>query len=352
MKLIPLSNQGERSYPMKYLALFCSIVILVTGTRCGTQPVSGGEDFSTSGNIAAAVGGALSGTISTGLLASQKFFLNSAPIDLAHFTSVTLQPWPGIANAYAADLCPTYQTSTTACVATGSTLWLTYAACSFGSSLPTWTGTQALMLSNGSAACGTFPNPGALGTLIRQFASAVSSSNAGIATHTSAYGTVTTIDHSSANLANFDGQTIGVIANNGYGAKITYNASGNRSSLLLSARYYSASNFDYSVTGTVAISEASGATTRTLSGTLVTYYNSIKLIASSSLSGVTHSDTCCQPISGTITTSLSAGTRVNPTTVGSALIGKTETLTITGCGKATLIGFQGAVSQVTLSRCF
>ena len=134
-------------------------------SACGTSkstPSPGTEDGSASGTAAGAVGGALSGSGSGGTLA---FLL---PRKENTLYSLLQREFELIPSAFASGSCPTFATTGSGCTASGSSLWLSYPTCSFGSSAASWTGTQTLVMSSGSAACGTFPNPGS-GTLSRQF---------------------------------------------------------------------------------------------------------------------------------------------------------------------------------------
>lgn len=317
------------------IALIAAFITGCGGTTTGNPLV---EDTSASGAVAAVIGGALSGSSANGTL--------SSAIRQRH-------SWAGnwVPEAQAATVCPSFLTSGSGCTSSGSTMWLSYAACQFSSGYATWTGTQALTMSSGSASCGSFPNPGANGSLIRQFVLTASSTIPTGARVTTAYGTTLVIDQLSANLANFDGATIATIANGGYGSKVTFDASGARSSLTLAQRVYSVGLFDHSVTGTVSVSESPAATSRTVSGSVAVYYNGTRVIGTTTLTNLGHTDSCCLPTSGTLRTSFSAGAHVAPTPLGMYLVGKSETLTFTGCGTATYVNYKGESSDVALSQC-
>ena len=151
------------------LSLLASGLLLAQG--CSKTTAGGAilEDDSASGAVASAIGGALSSSGSTGTMAllKTKPFLNQ---------TITSAMSSMIPSAFAANACPTFATTGAGCMASTTNQWLSYSACSFGNSSATWNGTQLLKMSSGTAACGTFPNPGASGTLLRQFVAGASSS--------------------------------------------------------------------------------------------------------------------------------------------------------------------------------
>ncbi|MGZ3771722.1 MAG: hypothetical protein ACXVCP_16625 [Bdellovibrio sp.] len=202
-------------------------------------------------------------------------------------------------------------------------------------------------MGTGSVTCGTFPN--ATGTTLRrQFVS--SAGVPGTGSRTSAKGVVVTIDHSSSNLANFDTATIAANIGTGYGSSVTFNGSGARTGVDVKQRLYVSGGFDHSVVGSITISESG--TSRTVSGSLTVYHNKVKVVGTSTFTNVVYNDTACAPVSGSISTSFAAGAHVSPTTIGSLMVGKSETLTFNGDGTATLVDYSGASSTVTLGHCF
>ena len=354
------SSRNERFRKMKNTSNLVSLCLgLFVLTACGktTTPAATTtttEDSSASGTVASAVGGALSSSSSSGTLA----FLDQKkqPTFFSSFqSSMNFLP-----SALAANNCPTFKTAAgSTCTASSGTMWLTYSSCTSGAS--TWSGIQSITLTGGSpiVACGTFFHPIASNSIIRQFVTAASGTTPGTATTTSGVGTVTTIDHATANLGNFDtGTTIAANVGSGYGTIAGF-TSGQKSSLSF-AQHISAVNaagktlYDHSVyTSTpLTLTEASGATSRTVTGTVTLYHNLLKVVGTSTLTSVVHSDSCCHPTSGTISTTFAAGTNVSPTTAGSALVGKTEVMTFTGCGTANLTDSSGATTAVTIKRCF
>lgn len=328
---------------MQNLTVIFLATVLLTSVGCKSKsegtttgnPLT--EDTSSSGAVVAAVGGALSGSTSGGVVAQ-----SPAKGFQKLFTSV--QPMA---------TCPTFLSSAgNGCAASGSTMWLTYSACNFPNSSLTFTGVQALIKSSGAAACGSFPNPGASATLYRQFVSASGGTTASHLIQRNSYGTAAYIDNSSANLGNFDNQTIPTLINGGYGSSITFNGSGARSAISLAHRVFAVGSFDHSVYGNLSISESAGASSRTVSGSITVYYNGMQVVGTTTISNITHNDMCCLPVSGSVTTSFAAGANVAPTTIGSLLVGKSETLTLTGCGTGTLTKYDGSVENVALTRCY
>jgi hypothetical protein len=231
-------------------------------------------------------------------------------------------------------------------------MWLDYDSCNFTKSGTTWSGTQAIIMSSGAAACGTFPNPGANGNLIRQFVHGPGVTTPWAAAITSRYSTVGFIDDKTANLSNFNGDTLATIVNGGYGDKTEFGASGERTGLTIAHRIYIVGSYDHSLYGSLSISETAGAATRTISGTIDVYHNKLKVIGQSTFNNVVHSDTCCLPISGSITTLFNQGTAPPDSALGQAAVGKSETLTFTGCGTADLTSYDGSTRSVALSRCY
>ena len=231
-------------------------------------------------------------------------------------------------------------------------MWLTYADCSFGTSQANWDAVQAFVMSTGSASCGTFPNPGANATLTLQYETLITHAPS-TALLTTEFGTLSTIDDSSSNLNNFDGDTIAPILNSGYGAQVGYDSSGKKNSLTLDHRITVDHLLDHSVTGTLGVSETS-TTSRNVTGQVTVYHNLLQIVGTAVLTNVVHEDGCCLPTSGSITTTFAAGANgaTPPTAAGELMVGKSETLTFTGCRTATLQSYNGTTQNVTLSRCF
>ena len=326
------------------ISLLSSVTFLVGCGKSGSSSSSSAADTSASAAAAGAAGGALGGSGAGGTSAMLRS--NSRSLYSSIANAIQILP-----SALATNSCQTFRTTGAGCAITSGSMWLSYSACSFGNSLATWNGTQKIEMSSGVAACGTFPNPGASNYLVRQFVSASLATTPGSATRTAPDGVTVTVDDGVANLANFDGQTIPAIANGGYGTKVTLNGSGGRSAIQIGHRIYSTGNFDHSVSGSLNVTETAGAGSRTVSGSVVVFHNVLKVVGTSTFNSVSHTDTCCLPVSGFITTAFAAGANVAPTTAGSAFVGKTETLTFTGCGSGTLTDTTGASKTVTLNHC-
>lgn len=327
---------------MKKRILLGASILMFIG--CGSKKATDGttstaEDSSSSGLAASAVGGAIASSDSSGSLA-----FNQGPNSI---WSLLLK------SAFAAGSCPKIITAAgSGCTQAGNAVDLTYSDCSHGSSLATWAGTLEVSLSSGTAVtCGTFPNTATFAndeSIQRQFVSSAHTPGSG--SRTTSKGTVVQIDHSTANLGNFDNQTIGTLFNSGYGSVVTFNGSGGRKSVQVKQRLYVTNGFDHSVDGTITISETG--TTRAASGTVTVYHNKAKVIGTSTFTNVTYNDTSCTPVSGTITTAFSAGVNVAATLIGGAMVGKSESLTFNGDGTGTYIDTSGASSTVAITHCY
>ena len=317
-------------------------------TGCGTTANPGSasaDDSSASGIAAGSVGGALSGSGSGG---AQALYLKQPAS--SSFVAALRGELNFLPKAQASSFCPTYKfTPGSGCQATGSEMWLSYSSCTFGGR-NTWSGVQAISMSAGTAACGTFPNPGASGNLFRQAVTSAGNNTPG--SWNLAYGSSTiVVDDATANLANFNNDTIATISNGGYGAEIGFNSSGARNSLQFGHHISLAGSYDHSVSGSLQVTESAGATTRQVDGSMKVYHNLLKIIGTATFNSVIHKDTCCLPVGGSITTAFTAGSNVSPTSAGSAYVGKSEVLTFTGCGTATLQAVDGSVTNVSLNRC-
>jgi hypothetical protein len=306
------------------------------GTGTGNPDV---EDSSTSGVVASAIGGAMSNSATSGSLAFNSSHKKSS--------------FSFIPSAYASTACPTYLTASgSGCRTSGSSMWLTYADCSFGNSEASWDAVQAFIMSAGTASCGTFPNPGANETLTLQYETLITHAPS-TALLTTDFGTLSTIDDASSNLNNFNGDLIPAILNGGYGAQVGYNSSGKKNSLTLDHRLTVDRILDHSITGMLGISETSS-TSRNVTGQVTIYHNLLQIVGTAVLSNVVHENGCCLPVSGSITTTFAAGSNTSkpPTALGELMVGKSETLTFTGCRTGTLQTYDGTTENVSLSRCF
>ena len=327
----------------------CGSVSSVGGTSTGNPVVA---DTSATGAVAGAVGGALSNSSSGGSTLVAESEPSTHPMSSANEkSSVELSSYI---------LCPTYASSTSnGCSASTASLWLTYNSCHFASSTSLISGFELLLMqpTTGSltANCGTFPDPTAgasSGSLVRQYVSASGSNMPGSLTRTDDDGKIYTIDNATANLANFDSVVLATIANGGYGASVSFNSNGGRSGLTI-GHHVSSNLIEHSVYGTLTVTEtARTSTVRTVSGSVKVYHDKLRVVGTSVFSNVTHSNTCCLPISGTITTTFAGGTNTTPTIAGLAFVGKSESLQFTGCGTGTLTNTDGTVNTVSMNRCF
>lgn len=332
---------------LKNLALVFALSPLVTNCARNLKDdgAENSDESSVSESVASAIGGALSSTSSGG---TQAFFKLNSEAPLSQRLRSELNPLPA---AFAAAFCPTFRTTSSACSASGNDMWLEYSDCSFIGRV-VWNGVQRISVSAGSPACGTFPYPGANGSLYRQFASAVGATTAGTLALSLGRNTIY-IDHASANLSNFDQAPIAAInPDGGYGVAVSFGANGLRNSVQFAHRTELPNVFNYSVVGSLSLSENSTESSRSVSGSITVYHNLLQVIGTSTLSQLAHADSCCHPTSGTIATTFSAGANVAPTTRGAELVGKTESLNFTGCGTATLTKADGSTANLTLRRCY
>ena len=313
------------------------------GTSTG-NPIVLTEDTSSSGAAAASIGGALSSTSANGTQASSRDFKS-----WKSWMPDWLSPFP---EALASTLCPTYRTANASGCSENSTdtIWLIEQACNFAHGSATWYARQALTKSTGTATCGSLPVPGANGNLKIQYVDAPLSNTSSVAYIDSSYGVRATIDDSQ-NLSDYDSQSITPFgAVNGYGAEITW-TNGKRTSIQIAHRITTPAS-DETVAGSVNVNETAP-DQRTVSGMLTVYHNLLKVTGTTTFNGLIHSDACCLPTGGTITTTFANGINVSPSTkAGQNMVGKTETLTLTGCGTGILEATDGTTTDVSLSRCF
>jgi hypothetical protein len=313
--------------------LICGLLTSCAVVSDSSDDADGEVDDSASGIALSLVGEALSGTSASG-------------------TQALVPPL-----VFEACLTPVTAFGSTRCSTTGKNMWLQHLNCNFAGSSLTWSGTtfyQVSGIESVNASCGTFPGAGNSGTLIRQYVGGLLSYLPGEMTRTNSTGQPTKVDDSSPNLGTFDIlHTVASLVNGAYGVELRFNSSGARASLKVLERQYLTGSYDYSVEGTLAITETAGASSRTLNGTLQVYDNLKKVIGTTLFSGVTHSDSCCMPVSGTVTTSFAASTNpVYPTSSGAEMVGKSETLTINGCGSGSLVKTDGTTENVTFNQCF
>ena len=329
---------------LKFLLLIILAPLFFTSCKKSDSTSSGSSDDSSSGGlVAGSIGGALASSDTNGTVA----FNNEVNEYSKSLMSVVVQP------AMAASACPKVTTTAgSGCTQAGSSADLTYASCGFGSSAATYSGILEVSLSaSGTVTCGTFPNTATLAnnqSIQRQMVA--SAGVAGTATRTSGSGSVVTIDHASANLSNFDtGTTITANIGAGYGSQVVFDGTGKRKQVIVRQRLFN-TDFDHSIDGTVGVSETG--TTRTLTGSVKIFHNKLKVLGTSSLNSVVYNNTSCAPISGTIVTVFTAGAHVSPTVIGSALVGKSESLAFNADGTAVLTDINGGTSTVTIGHCY
>jgi hypothetical protein len=334
----------------KAVVFFIGSVFSLNLSSCGVSPSSpsiqsGGEDTSASGIVASVFGGTLSASIGTGTFNY-----------VGRFTAT----------------CPTLLTSGAGCSSSGSSGKLTLNSCNFSSSTATWaSGTTGYVLNSFSGttpiSCGTFPTP-SNDTFQRQFIT--SGGAASTITRTTSNGTVLTIDDTTAGVnANYEndhfdgsGASGALISgfNSGAGKTVNFVAGSRVSAQALET--VSTAGFNYTVAGTLPVSEttSSGATTwSTNVGTvsqgactsgITVYDNQAKIMGTTCFKNVIYNNSCCTPVSGTIVTSF-ASTSQSSGSLSSAMNGTSERLTFSGCGSGVLSDYKGGNTLVTLPHC-
>src|ERR1700722_11266391 len=111
---------------------------------------------------------------------------------------------------------------------------------------------------------------------------------------------------------------------------------------------------DHTIDGGLTISETgSGASiSRTVTGSIVVYHNLLRVIGTAVFTDVVYNDTCCGPVSGSITTTFAQGNNVSPTRAGSFAVGESETLTFNGCDSANYSTTFSSVNEtVSVGNC-
>jgi hypothetical protein len=345
------------------LVLFCSLLSIAAGcakkgaagadTPGATNPPGTPDDSSASGAAAGSVGDALGATSANG---TEGYY--QAKPSSSYFASVERGLrgfFDFIPSVLASNACPTLLSAEgSGCTSVGvggssggATLNLN--GCTFGTAgTATWKGIVWIFGSHSGSAvpftCGTFPSgPGTFG---RSFAGDVLAATGANATVTTAAGTVVTVDNTTFNLGNYQGDTIV----NGSGIGIGVNANGTRSGINVYQRVAATTPtaFDYSVTQTsipsVTVTESAGATSRTVSGTMHVYDNTNMVKGLATFNTVGYEDDCCTPTSGSVSTAFAATSVTGPNTA--IYDGKTETLTFTACGAASLVSVKGTTTKV------
>lgn len=145
------------------------------------------------------------------------------------------------------------------------------------------------------------------------------------------------------NLFNFDDASILPTIADGYGASIHYDEHSLINQISLAENIS-----EQTVVGSAHVFQKHGQA-HIKTAYMTVYQNVLHLIGKSRLNDLTFTDTCCTPVSGTITTEFTSGANVAPTEKGAHFIGKTETLTFEGCGSAQLHDYQGHSSPLQIS---
>lgn len=284
------------------LILILSLAGLAGCNFASNDDSIGLEDASASGALAAIIGGAI---------------------------------YAGNPTALSGNTCPVV-TAASGCSNVSGGVSLSYGNCSYGQNSGTRYGSLSF-ISAGLTCGGSATMPS---SAIQQYGWGSS--------QTSSNEVTTGIDDLSTNLLNFDSQTIAPLTGSAYGVNVTY--SGNTpTAMTISRRVATRSASDFSVNsqggGSIAISGG----VVTASGVTI-YDNRLWIVGTASTSDLTYSATCCFPVGGTITTAFVAGTTATTPQPGGLLYtGKSETLTFTGCGTATL---KDAPTQQTTNLAF
>lgn len=337
----------------KNINLLMTVVMLVGGILINTSckksssdnPTELTEDNSATGSLVASIGGALSESDSTSTAAAYL-----SPLRSRATSQKLLNQW--ITPCFAGTTsCPKIKTAdSTNCTTNGSAIDMTYQDCHFGNNTSvSWNGTLEVSLSGSpstAVSCGTWPQLSSFtGALQRQF---ISNGTVGSVTRTNAKGKVVTIDHYSTDLANQLGETIAANIGSGYGTQVFFDGSGHRNRLVVKQRVYT-SVWDHSIFVDVNLAESNGNRTIT-SGTSIVYYNKLKAKGVTTFTDVAFDSTCCQPVSGVITTNFTCSTSAVLCTA-SEFNNKSESLTITGCGTATFNDVNNNSSSVSIGQC-
>ncbi len=326
---------------MKVFLLLCVSAGIGVLSGCGLVTTA---DTSAGGVAAGSVGGILGGSAQGNTQAS----FSDRPTGFEVFKNI-FRDWLEPRQAFAVTACPTLASSAASGCGqtTPSLVTLTYDECRFGTSLASWSGLLDVQVSSGTLACGTFPQA----TLTRQFV-ATAGGAASTGTRTSAAGLEVEIDHSTADLGNYQGDSISTLINSGYGTRVTWTGSGDsavRTGIVIKQRLVSTA-FDMSVSGSLTVDETAGAGYRKVSGTMVTYHNLVRVKGTLTFTDVRYEDTCCTPTSGSISTVLASTSQSG--VAGIALNGLTESMTFLSCGTARFTNTSGTTSYVSLAHCY
>jgi len=334
---------GKKRTVKSALAFFIVLLFNLPLASCGTSSSSSSgtppEDTSSSGAAASSVGSAINSGISGGTIARTNLKVEK---NLFSFLN------PIHSATASAPVCPSIETPAgQGCTAgvSNNDITLTFSNCSYTGSNAVWNGKLEITGAVGATVCGAVQNTG---NVIRQYISG--EDTPGTATRRSGKNTSLTVDDHSANLGNYESDVIPTLLNSGYGDKVTWSG-GHRTGIVVAHRIFT-NGTDYSIYGNLTIAEATGTdATRTVSGTSTIYHNKAKTKGTTTFSNVVYSKTCCQPISGTVSTAFSSTAHTGAE--GAVFNGKSESLTFTGCGTAQ---FTDAITKtpqvVILDHCF
>lgn len=332
--------------------IFIPIAFFAASAGCSHGNVSLPEDTSLSGAAAGAVGSALATTNPSGAIPPNARRETGAPVLFARLDSLFNDAWASIQ-------CPTLHSTTgSGCFSvSGTSVYLSYGSCSRGrGGESVVAGTWAYEVSGAgmTVACGA--GIGGTGTTYAgggEFSNATGTAGS-TGDFVTAAGTHLTIDDSLGGLSNYQNDSIAPILTNvapGAGSAVSWSG-GVRVGVAVNSRRLVPGDQDYSLStnGTaLTVTEASGATSRTVNGASVGYDNLTKVKGASTFTNVTYEDGCCEPVSGVVSTRFSATSLSG--SAGDALNGKTETLTFNGCGTANLTDASGSTSSVAMDWC-
>ena len=262
-------------------------------------------------------------------------------------------------------VCPTIKTgvSGTNCTNVDAThVVLHLDNCSYPNATAVWNGYQELHALAGvtNLVCGTFPTITSSGSAqLGHLFSNAGGTTGGSATRVGVGGRSVTIDTGTAGLGNYQGDTIDANRTaNEYGESVGW-SNGARVSVDVTMNVIATGFFNHTVTtastasipsaSSLQVTETAGATSRTVAGTVGVYHNLLKVVAATTFSTVKFEDTCCYPVSGSISTAFTKTSLSGA--AGIALNGKTESLTFTGCGTATYVDSTGSSASVTMDTC-
>jgi hypothetical protein len=338
---VSITKRNKAEFYQKVRGTFSvAASVALLASACGPKNVASTaastEDSSVSGSVGETVGGAFNGS-ANGQQAFQEI-----PVTRWYwsflFGSDVLASTMGV--------CPTVSSATTGCTVSTSggapLATLTYSNCSFSGSQAVWNGSLDLLFPAGtSVSCGgSFP-ASITGNVVRSFGTGtVRTSASGVAVTVDTVGTQNAIDghlYSGGAVVHFSGGTRDSLTLEG----VNLIASGKFNHTLTTAPVGSSST-PLVISGGSVIN----------SGSVTTFHNLAKVVATTTFNNVGFSTGCCTPTSGTLSTTFATEVGTTPSALGAKLVGTTETLSFTGCGTGTYSGIDGTPGPVTLGHCF